>query len=204
MSRYDITGSEGEYQPGSDNKVLRNLPGITDPEEMNIAETDLLEDLYLQVFDSFPEELTFETLCQWHRAWLGNVYSWAGQSRTVDMSKPNIRFASPVQIPKLAEKFEAKYLSRFTELPEMSDEELVAFLAEVHVEFILIHPFREGNGRISRLLLDVMATKAGAEPLDYSLWDEHKDFYFKAIQAGRDGDYQYVERLIQDVLEAQQ
>ncbi|WP_289102833.1 hypothetical protein [uncultured Marinobacter sp.] len=63
MSRYDITGSEGEYQPGSDNKVLRNLPGITDPEEMNIAETDLLEELYLQVFDNFPEELTFETLC---------------------------------------------------------------------------------------------------------------------------------------------
>jgi len=204
MSRYDITSSEGEYQPGSDNKVLRNLPGITDPEEMNIAETDLLEDLYLQVFDHFPEVLTFETLCKWHRVWLGNVYSWAGQSRTVDMSKPNIRFASPVQIPKLAEKFEARYLSRFYELPEMTDEELVAFLAEVHVEFILIHPFREGNGRISRLLLDVMATKAGAEPLDYSLWDEHKDFYFKAIQAGRDGDYQYVERLIRDVLEAQQ
>ncbi|ABM20452.1 Fic/DOC family protein [Marinobacter nauticus] len=204
MSRYDITGSEGEYEPGSDNKVLRNLPGITDPEEMNIVETDLLEDLYLQVFDNFPEELTFETLCQWHRAWLGNVYSWAGQSRTVDMSKPNIRFASPVQIPKLAEKFEARYLPRFAELPEMTDEELVAFLAEVHVEFILIHPFREGNGRISRLLLDVMAAKAGAEPLDYSLWDEHKDFYFKAIQAGRDGDYQHVERLIRDVLEAQQ
>lgn len=204
MSRYNITSSEGEYQPGSDNKVLRNLPGITDPEEMNIAETDLLEDLYLQVFDNFPEELTFETLCQWHRVWLGNVYSWAGQSRTVDMSKPNIRFASPVQIPKLAEKYEAQYLSRFAELPEMSDDELVAFLAEVHVEFILIHPFREGNGRISRLLLDVMATKAGAEPLDYSLWDEHKEFYFKAIQAGRDGDYQYIERLIRDVLEAQQ
>jgi len=204
MSRYDITGSEGEYQPGSDNKVLRNLPGITDPEEMNIAETDLLEELYLQVFDNFPEELTFETLCQWHRAWLGNVYSWAGQSRTVDMSKPNIRFASPVQIPTLAEEFEAKYLSRFADLPGMSDGELVAFLAEVHVEFILIHPFREGNGRISRLLLDVMAAKAGAQPLDYSLWDEHKDFYFKAIQAGRDGDYQYIERLIRDVLEVQQ
>lgn len=204
MSRYDITGSEGEYQPGSNNKVLRNLPGITDPEEMSVAETDLLEDLYIQVFDNFPEELTFQTLCKWHWAWLGNVYSWAGQTRTVDMSKPNIRFASPVQVPKLAEKFEARYLSRLAELPEMSDEDLIAFLAEVHVEFILIHPFREGNGRISRLLLDLMATKAGAQPLDYSLWDEHKDFYFKAIQAGRDGDYQYVERLIRDVLDGQQ
>ena len=86
----------------------------------------------------------------------------------------------------------------------MSDEALVAFLAEMHVEFILIHPFREGNGRVSRLLLDVMAVKAGAQPLDYSLWDEHKDFYFKAIQAGRDGDYRHVERLIRDVMEEQQ
>lgn len=204
MNRYDITGSEGEYQPGSGNKLLRNLPGITDPEEMNTAETGLLNDLYLQVFNNFPEELTFEMLCQWHRAWLGNIYSWAGQTRTVDMSKPNIRFASPIQISQLAEKFETQYLARFSELPGMSDEELVAFLAEAHGEFILIHPFREGNGRISRLLLDVMAAKAGAQPLDYSLWDEHKDFYFKAIQAGLDGDYQHVERLIRDVLEGQQ
>lgn len=204
MGRYDITGSEGEYQPGSGHKLLRNLPGITDPDEMNTVETDLLKDLYLHVFHNFPEELTFEMICQWHRAWLGNIYSWAGQIRTVDMSKPNIQFASPVQIPRLAEKLETQYLARFAELPEMSDEELIAFLAEAHVEFILIHPFREGNGRVSRLLLDVMVAKAGALPLDYSLWDKHKDFYFKAIQAGRDGDYQHVERLIRDVLEAQQ
>lgn len=204
MSRYDITSSEGEYQPSSGNKLLRNLPGITDPKEMSIVETDLLKALYLKVFSSFPEELTFEMLCQWHSAWLGNIYSWAGQTRTVDMAKPNMRFASPLQIPKLAKTFEARYISRFAELPEMSDEELVTFLAEVHVEFILIHPFREGNGRISRLLLDVMAAKAGAQPLDYSLWDRHKDFYFKAIQAGRDGDYQHIERLIRDVLEVQQ
>ncbi|MFP3342197.1 hypothetical protein R0J87_06750 [Halomonas sp. SIMBA_159] len=53
------------------------------------------------------------------------------------------------------------------------------------------------------MLLDVMATKAGAQPLDYSLWNEHKEYYFKEIQAGRDGDYQFVERLIRDVLDMQ-
>ena len=203
MKRYDVSSSEGECQPGSDNRVLRNLLGLTDPAEMSIAETELLEDLYIQVFDDYPDELTFQTLEQWHRAWLGNVYDWAGQHRTVDMSKPNIRFASPLQITKLAEKFEAKYLSRFAELPNMDDEQLVSFLAEMHVEFILVHPFREGNGRVSRLLLDVMSFKAGAQPLDYSLWNKHKNFYFKSIQAGRDGDYQHVERLIRDVMESQ-
>lgn len=204
MSRYDVTGDEGEYQPGSHNKVLRNLADITDSADINIAETELLEDLYMHIFDDFPEELTFKTLCQWHQTWLGNVYSWAGEYRTVDMAKPDILFASPLQITKLAEKFETQYLAYFSELPDMDDEELIAFLAEAHVEFILIHPFREGNGRISRLLLDIMAAKAGTQPLDYSLWDKHKDFYFKAIQAGRDGDYQHVERLIRDVLKGQQ
>lgn len=203
MSRYDISGSEGEWQPGSDNRVLRNSLGLTDPLEMSIAETELLEELYIHVFDDYPDDLTFQTIEQWHYAWLGNVYDWAGQYRTVDMSKPNIRFASPLQITKLSREFEAKYLSRFAQLPVMDDEQLVSFLAEKHVEFILIHPFREGNGRISRLLLDVMAAKAGAQPLDYSLWNKHKDFYFKSIQAGRDGDYQYVERLIRDVLKGQ-
>ncbi|MCQ8105303.1 hypothetical protein NP590_14405 [Methylomonas sp. SURF-2] len=59
---------------------------------------------------------------------------------------------------------------------------------------------REGNGRISRLLMDVMATQAGYEPLDYSLWDEHKDFYYKSIQAGHAGDYQHIGRLVSDIL----
>ena len=203
MSRYVVSGSEGDYQPGSENRVLENLIGITDPTEMNIAETELLEALYMQVFDDFPETLTFQAICQWHRVWLGNVYRWAGQYRTVDMSKPNIRFASPIQIQRLAKEFEGDHLSRFAELPELGDEKLVTFLAEMHVEFILVHPFRDGNGRIARLLLDVMAVKAGAQPLDYSLWNEYRDYYFKAIQAGRDGNYQFVERLVRDVLEIQ-
>lgn len=204
MGRYDITGSEGEYQAGSNNKVLSNQLGIIDPLEMNIVETKLLDKLYTHVFDNFPTALTFQTLSFWHRAWLGNIYPWAGQLRSVDMSKPNIRFASPLQLERLAGSFEAQYLSHFNALPSLTDSKLVAFLAEVHIELILIHPFREGNGRIARLLLDVMAVQAGAQPLDYSLWDKHKAFYFAAIQAGFAGDNQHMERLIKDVIEAQQ
>lgn len=204
MSRYEVTGSEGEYQLGSNDTVLANKAGITDPNDMSIAETELLEGLYEYVFYDFPERLEWTLLCEWHRKWLGNLYDWAGRLRTVDMAKPDIRFASPLQIDKLAKQFSGEYLERFDQIPDMDDDDLIAFLAEVHVEFILIHPFREGNGRLSRLLLDVLAVKAGLQPLDYTLWDEHKDFYFKAVQSGRDGDYQYVERLIRDVAESQQ
>ena len=68
------------------------------------------------------------------------------------------------------------------------------------MEFILIHPYREGNGRLSRLLMDVCAVQAGFDVLDYEIWDENKEFYFKSIQAGVSGDYQHIERLVRDIL----
>ncbi len=49
----------------------------------------------------------------------------------------------------------------------MSREQVIEAIATVHVELILIHPFREGNGRLSRLLADVMAVQAGFQSLDY-------------------------------------
>jgi len=204
MSRYNASGSEGEYQQGSGNLVLKNLIGINCPEDMKAAETELLEALYLQVFADFPANISFQVICRWHYNWLGNIYSWAGQVRAVNMAKPDIDFAAPPHIPRLIEILERDYLSRFCELPDMTDSELITYLAKTHIEFILIHPFREGNGRIARLLMDVMAAEAGAQPLDYSLWDRHKAFYFKSIQAGRDGDYQHIERLIRDVLTEQE
>lgn len=204
MSRYEVKGSEGEYQPGSDGRVLKNNLNLTDPADIALAETELLAALYQKIFNDFPHELSLQTLFNWHRWWLGNLYGWAGQIRTVNMAKPDIYFATPLQINRLLEKFDGTYLQKFSTLSDMPDAELAAFLAEMHVEFILIHPFREGNGRIARLLLDVMATKAGLQPLDYQRWDENKNFYFKAIQAGRDGDYQYIEQLIQDTIKQQE
>lgn len=201
MNRYSISGSEGEHQPNSNAQVLQNLLGITDLAEMNKVEARLLKELYFYVFDHFPAELTSQLLCKWHYIWLGNVYDWAGQYRTVDMSKPNIRFASPMQIPRLITDFEQVYLTRFNLLPSLSRAQQISYLAKAHVEFILLHPFREGNGRVARLMLDVMAVKAGAQPLDYSLWDQYKEFYFRAIQAGLAEDYQHIERLIFDVIE---
>lgn len=200
MSRYDATGSETEFQPHSDAGILRNSLGLTKKQDIDDAETELLEALYQKIFSKNVHKLTFNDVKSWHRQWLGNLYSWAGKLRTVNMSKDDFHFAIAEQLPVLIRKFEIDYLQKFSDLPEMPDEELTRYMAESHVEFILIHPFREGNGRISRLLLDIMALQAGFHPLDYQLWEQHKDYYFKAIQAGVAGDYQHVERLVRDVL----
>jgi cell filamentation protein len=54
------------------------------------------------------------------------------------------------------------------------------------VELILIHPFREGNGRLSNLLANVMALQAGQQMLDFSYLDNNKSGYLAAIQTGLD------------------
>lgn len=200
MSRYDATGDEAEFQPHSDAGILRNSLGLVNKQDINDAETELLEALYQKVFSKNVDKLTFDDVESWHRQWLGNLYSWAGKLRTVNISKGGFHFAIAEQLPPLINKFERDYLQKFSALSEMSDEELTRYMAESHVEFILIHPFREGNGRISRLLLDIMALQAGFHPLDYQLWEQHKDYYFKAIQAGVAGDYRHVERLVRDIL----
>jgi cell filamentation protein len=70
------------------------------------------------------------------------------------------------------------------------------------VELVLIHPFREGNGRIARLLSVLMALQAGLPPLDFSdLQGTERGAYFAAIQAGLDRDYRAMERIFSRVIE---
>ncbi|MFQ5661519.1 MAG: hypothetical protein ACE5GZ_13960 [Gammaproteobacteria bacterium] len=74
IDRYDTSSRpEGQYQPGSDCKVLLNKLGITDPDEMDNLEFDLLADLEDQLFNEIQldSQLSVEDLCQWHSRWLG-------------------------------------------------------------------------------------------------------------------------------------
>ncbi len=200
--KYTITSLEGDFEPSSNEQVLKNKLGIIDPSKMLAAENELLLKLYKHVFEPgfSVEALTFQVIKDWHRMWLGPIYPWAGELRTVDMSKTDFRFAAAKFLDRQIKPFEEEFLQPYQQLTSYSKDQLVAYLAKAHVEFILIHPFREGNGRLSRLLMDVLVTQAGFEPLDYSLWSKHKDYYFKAIQAGVAGNYEYMEGLVNDVL----
>ncbi len=189
--RYQVTGAEGEFEPGSNEQVLRNLVGIRSLEDINELELGLLAQLYEEVLlNSFPDrQLSVADLKHWHRLWLGNVYPWAGQTRSVNLGKSGFMFASTAQISRLLDDFENRCLAPWTPCHRLSPEDLVRAIAVTHVEFILIHPFREGNGRLSRLLADVMAVQAGQEPLDYSAWESGKSDYIAAIHAGMASNY---------------
>jgi cell filamentation protein len=111
-----------------------------------------------------------------------------------------LHFPSAHLLPDLLEAFQREQLNRRTPFDPQSIDELVEALAEMHVEFVLIHPFREGNGRIARLLADVMASQAGIGPLDYSAWDLQREQYFGAIRAGGVLDNAPMEQLLRQVL----
>lgn len=202
MAKYDTPNSQGRYQVGSNEQVLENKLGIINPEEMDEAELNLLGLLYQDVLlKHLPlGTMTVQHLKDWHRRWLGNLYDWAGEERSVNMSKDGFHFATVAQITRLLSVVEQKYLAIHTPCHNMDEESLIAAIAIIHIEFIVIHPFREGNGRLSRLLADVMAVQAHYEPLDYSTWDAQKAEYITAIHHGFNGNYEPMKRLVRQAL----
>ena len=200
--RYAVQGTQGEYQPGSADRVLANKLGLQSPEDMDELELELLQRLYEDVLiEHLPQRtLTADDLKTWHRRWLGNVFAWAGQERSVNMGKQGFMFAASSQIPRLLAQFERSCLARWTPCHGLATDTLVEAIAITHVEFILIHPFREGNGRLSRLLADVMAVQSGREPLDYSSWNADKAAYIQAIHQGLQMDYAPMQRLVAQAL----
>ena len=201
--RYDTSGlSEAQYEPGSSDRVLLNLLGISDPTEMERVETLELARVTNHCLDEISpvQRFTAADICRIHREWLGRVYPWAGSYRQVNMSKAGFPFASPAHIPALMLELEKDVLGQFT--PCRGDHGAVAkALGTVHVELVLIHPFREGNGRIARLVALLMGLQAGLPPLEFSMMDgENRERYFAAVRKGLDRDYQPMAAIFSEVI----
>ena len=201
-TRYTASGTQGQTEPGSDGAVLANKLHITRPDEIEEVELLLLEQLYESVLAlNLPaRSIVVGDLVGWHRQWLGNVYPWAGELRGVNASKGGFTFAVATQVPRLLMEFERDCLARYTPAVGNGPTVLAEAIAITHAELILIHPFVEGNGRLARLLADVMAAQAGRPPLDYSAWDADRERYFAAIRAAMGRDYAAMRELVERAL----
>jgi cell filamentation protein len=203
--RYDVSSSiEARFEPGSNDTVLKNKLGITDLYEMDRMEAEALIKATDALFHEYDANHQFsaDDVCHMHKLWLGDIYEWAGNYRSVNISKDEFTFAMAAQVPKLMGQFEAEQLRRYTPCKFEHKDDVVKALAEVHAELVLIHPFREGNGRCSRILASIMALQAGLPVLDFSLISEVKKAdYFAAIQAGLDRNYKPMEKLFAEIIE---
>ncbi len=193
-TRYDTAGLlEDQYQPGSRRRVLRNLLGVKSRRQMDALEGQELLRAFQDLAGQYSEDHCFTAadVCRMHKIWLGGIYAWAGQYRQVNISKGSFPFAAAAQIPRLMDEFEKNILRRHTPCRPRSRLDTAYDLAVVHTELILIHPFREGNGRVARLLASLMALQAGLPPLDFGhLKGKKREGYFAAVHAGMDRNYE--------------
>jgi cell filamentation protein len=203
--RYDVSGlPEAQFEPGSSGKVLKNRLGLTSNTEMDDCETRALEmaiDTLVRKYDD-THRFTSTDICDCHRIWLGDIYEWAGQYRRVNVTKDGFPFAAAANIPALLTAYEREVLSRYTPCNFTDRTEVVCALSETHVELVLIHPFRDGNGRVARVLSTLMALQAGLPLLDFTvIAGQRKKEYFAAVQMGLDKDYSPMERLFAEIIE---
>ena len=188
-------GPEAEYEPGSRGRVLRNLKGIRSKREMDQAEIDALVRVQGDYLEKIGPEtvITAEMICRMHRDWLGELYGWAGRYRTVDMSKGGFTWPPAMRVEQNMalierEAFRAKTPCRPGPLGRVARD-----IAEVHAELLLVHPFREGNGRLARWVADIMALQAGFPMPVYRLTgrgaDAENKSYLSAVKRGYQKDY---------------
>ena len=136
-----------------------------------------------------------------HRLWLGPIFDWAGRYRSVNIGKGGFQFAHAPLIAGLMSELERGALEKHTPCRPSQDEAILAALAEVHAELILIHPFREGNGRLARLLALLMALQAGLPPLDFSpLAGRGRRAYIAGIHAALGRDYRPLAAMFRRVI----
>lgn len=197
------TQVEDQYEPGSRGRVLKNLLGIKNKQEMDAREA--LEQLRtfqeLVGIYNLDHRFTAQDICRMHKLWLGDIYPWAGVPRQVNISKGDFTFAMASQVPKLLHQLETGPLAEFTPCRFNDMDTLVQALAAVHTELVLIHPFREGNGRIARMLAVFMGLQAGLPPLNFEgIRGANKQAYFTAVQAGMNYNYQPMEQVFRAVI----
>ena len=136
---------------------------------------------------------TADGLCGMHRDWLGRIYDWAGQYRTVDLSKGHFRWPPAYRVEANMASFEQGALRRHTPCRAGPLPEVARRIAEVHAELLLIHPFREGNGRLARWLADLMVFQAGFPAPAYGFVGRgsraRRDRYLAAVTQAYGKDY---------------
>ena len=152
--------------------ALKNKLGITDSAELAKEEERISKRRAVELFESGLLDTlrpgSYSTLKTIHKNLFSDIYEFAGQTRTVNLAKGNFRFAPVMYLDAALESIE--------KMPQSTFDEII----EKYVEMNIAHPFREGNGRSTRIWLDQILKKKLGKVIDWSLVD--KDDYLMAME----------------------
>ena len=152
--------------------MLENKLGITSSVELAVEEERISKKRALELFENGTldslEAGKFSSLAIIHKALFGDIYDFAGEIRTVNIAKGSFRFA-PLMYLEAA-------LQNIDKMPQSTFDEII----EKYVEMNIAHPFREGNGRATRIWLDCILKKEIGKVVNWSLVD--KEDYLLAME----------------------
>ena len=152
--------------------ALENKLGITDSSALAREEEKISKKKALELFETgYLDTLTagtFESLSLIHKYLFDEIYEFAGKMREVNIAKGNLRFA-PLMYLQAA-------LDNIDKMPQKDFDAII----ERYVEMNIAHPFREGNGRATRIWLDLILKKELGKVVDWSLVD--KEDYLLAME----------------------
>ncbi|MEI7455192.1 MAG: Fic family protein [Nitrosomonadales bacterium] len=144
--------------------ILPNKLNITNQIELNKAEEKISKQKAKRLFESGDinriEIGTFKGLAQIHGYLFSDIYEFAGELRDVNIAKGNFRFAPLMYLPQSLEHISA--------MPQQTFEKII----EKYVEMNIAHPFREGNGRATRIWLDLMLKSEIRQVIDWNAVDK--------------------------------
>lgn len=144
--------------------ILENKLNITDQAELARAEEKISKARAKKMFETgyldTLEPGTFETLKMIHKYLFEEIYEFAGQLRKVNIAKGNFRFTPRTYLEEAIKNIE--------KMPQSTYEEII----EKYVEMNIAHPFREGNGRSTRIWLDLILKKELNVVIDWSKVDK--------------------------------
>ena len=152
--------------------ALENKLDITSSAELACEEERISKKKAVELFESGTldklEPGKFSSLQAIHKALFEDIYDFAGQLRTVNLAKGNFRFAPLIYLEAA--------LANIDKMPQSTYDEIV----EKYVEMNVAHPFREGNGRSTRIWLDLMLKSGIGQVVDWSRVD--KEDYLLAME----------------------
>ena len=152
--------------------MIPNKLNVTDPIALSIAEEKISKHNAKRLFETGDINTipvgTFAGLAQIHRYLFGYIYDFAGKIRDVNIAKGSFRFAPVMHLQAS--------LAHIDAMPQDTLDQIV----EKYVEMNIANPFREGNGRATRLWLDCLLKKQTRQAVDWSLIA--KDDYLSAME----------------------
>lgn len=152
--------------------ILKNKLGIENEIELSKEEEKITKKKAIELFETNKlddfEIGTFNGLSQIHKYLFEDVYEFAGKLRTENISKSNFRFASAMYLKEALEQID--------KMPQNNFDEII----DKYIEMNIAHPFREGNGRSTRIWLDLILKKEINMVIDWSGID--KEDYLLAME----------------------